>query len=260
MDIDTNILMGDDDMNDDDISISPYNYCDYWCEKCLAQDHCVVYNKELEAEEEGKNAFEVASENLENAIDMIRQYVEENDIDISGMLEEVYDDGSFEKIYQEIQENPLLAMCHIYMERSEEFFEHYRDRYLTPPFLIEAFSNLGWYRTLLPVKMERTLHSLYEFTAREEEFTLQDALLTSLVVYKSLRRSLSAVRELKDNLVDYQDILTELEDLLVAIHTGLKHEFPFWILLKILCGYLVYAQNHPGKKRRKKGTHNGEKN
>ncbi|MCX6580134.1 MAG: hypothetical protein NT166_08110 [Candidatus Aminicenantes bacterium] len=260
MDIETDNLMNDDDMNGDDISISPYNYCDYWCEKCIAQDQCVVYTKEVEAEEEGKNAFEVASENLENAIDMIHQYIEDNNIDIEGMLEEVDDDGSFEKIRQEIQENPLLEMCHIYMERSEEFFEHYRERYLTPPFLVDAFSNLGWYRTLLPVKMERTLHSLYEFAANEEEFTLQDALLTSLVVYKSLRLSLSAVRELKDNLVDYQDILTELEDLLSTINTDLKHEFPFWIILKILCCYLITKPNHPGKNRRKKGNTNGKKN
>lgn len=260
MDIETDNSMTDDEMNDDDISISPYNYCDYWCERCIAQDQCVVYTKEVEAEEEGKNAFEVASDNLENAIDMIRQYIEDNNIDIAGMLEEVDDDGSFEKIRQELQENPLLEMCHIYMERSEDFFEHYRDRYLTPPFLVEAFSNLGWYRTLLPVKMERTLHSLYEFAANEEEFTLQDALLTSLVVYKSLRLSLSAVRELKDNLADYQDVLTELEDLLVAINTGLKHEFPFWILLRLLCNYLLHPANPPRKKRLKKGNPNGKKN
>ncbi len=249
MDLNTDNVMIADDMNDDDIFISPYNYCDYWCERCIAQEHCVVYNNEVEAEVEGKNAFQVASENLENAIDLIRQYIEDNNINILGMLEEVDDDGSFEKIRQEIQENSLLEMCHIYMERSEEFFEHYRDHYLTPPFLVEAFSNLGWYRTLLPVKMERTLHSLYEFASIEDEFTLQDALLTSLVVYKSLRKSLSAVRELKDNLVDYQDILTSLEDLLVAINTGLKHEFPFWILLKLLRYYLLHPPHSTGKKQ-----------
>lgn len=259
MDIDTDNLMVDDDMDDDAFAISPYNYCDYWCEKCLAQDQCVVYNKEVEAEEDGKNAFEVASENLENAIDMIHQFIEDNNIDISEMLEEV-EDGALEKINREVRENPLLDMCHMYMEKSEDFFEHYRDRYLTPPFLVESFSNLGWYRTLLPVKMERTLHSLCEFSARGEEFILQDALLTSLVVYKSLRLSLSAVRELKDNLADYQDILTELEDILVAINTGLKHEFPFWILLRLLYNYLLHPANPPKKKKLKKGNPNGKKN
>ncbi len=252
MDIETDLITTDDDMNEDDLSISPYNYCDYWCERCIAQDQCVVYNKEVEAEEEGKNAYQMASDNLENAIDLIRQYIEENNIDITGILEEIDDDDAFEKIHQELQENPLLCMCNIYMEKSEDFFEHYRDRYLTPPFLVEAFSNLGWYRTLLPVKMERTLHSLYEFADKEQEFSLQDALLTSLVVYKSLRQSLSAVRELKDNLVDYQEDLKELEDILISINTGLKHEFPFWILLRLLCQYILQSQNLHNKKKLRK--------
>lgn len=296
--------MNNDQMNDDDIFISPYNYCDYWCEKCIFREECLIYNTGLEANGEEEEALQVNLEeiveyifrllghnHLEKANGMIQQYLESgtntntyfsaapdeedeeekdddedddededddndededendedeeyDDDDEEDEDEEDEDDFIYAKICREIEEHPLQLMCFSYMEKSAEFFADYRQHYLTPSSLIDAFSNLAWYRTLLPVKMDRTLHSLFEFGVKEEHFPLEDAVLTSLVVYKSLRKSLSAVRELKNNLVDYQEILTELEELLVTIKTGLKHEFPFWIMMRILCIYLFPPHFH----------------
>jgi hypothetical protein len=72
-----------------------------------------------------------------------------------------------------------------------------------------------------------------------DEYALQDAYFTSMVVYKSLRRSSKAVAVLKENLVDYQDILTEVEDILFNIRNELKHEFPFDLLVRILARHIA---------------------
>lgn len=233
MNIDTEI--------NEEISVSPYNYCDYWCEKCdeKIREKCLVYNKELEAAEEGKSTLEVVSESMEQAFNMIHQFMRENDIDMSQIIEEADEEDPFEKIHREVKEKPLVKLCRDYLDKAEAFLKDYREHYLTPPVLADAFANLGWYRTLLPVKMERTLQSLYEFAAMEDEFALQDAYLTSMVVNKALNKSSTAVNELKKNLVDYQDVLTEVEDLLLNIRKEFKHEFPFELLMRILSQHIA---------------------
>lgn len=226
---------------DEEILVSPYNYCDYWCERCIEEvkEKCLVYNKELEAAEEGKSTLEMMSEGLEQAFNMIHQFMQENDIDISKIMEEADEDDPFLKIHQEVKAKPLVKLCRDYLDKTETFLRDYREHYLTPPVLTDAFTNMGWYRTILPVKMERTLHSLYEFVAMADEYALQDAYFTSMVVYKSLNRSLKAVTVLKENLVDYQDILTEVEDILLNIKNELKHEFPFDLLVRILARHIA---------------------
>jgi hypothetical protein len=142
---------------------------------------------------------------------------------------------SLEKIYKNVREKHVIKLGEAFMDKTWDFLDHYREHYLLiPPALEEAFSDLEWYRTLLPVKMHRTLNSLHHFIRLEEEYALEDAYFTSLVVYKAHRRSLSAVQTLKEALVDYQDILTELENLLIDIKSEFKHEFPFEILMSLL--------------------------
>jgi hypothetical protein len=219
-------------MSENEITISPYNYCDYRCDKCEVREKCLVYKKEKEAQYEGKSVLEVVRESMDQAMDMIHEFIQENDIDISDVLEE---EDSFAKIHKNVREKHVMKLGEEYMDKTWDFLDHYREHYLLiPPALEEAFSDLQWYRTLLPVKMHRTLTSLHHFIATKEEYNLEDAYFTSFVVYKAIRKSLSAVVTLKEALVDYQDTLTELENLLVSIKNEFKHEFPFEIFISLL--------------------------
>jgi hypothetical protein len=219
-------------MSENELSISPYNYCDYRCEKCEVREKCMVYNKEIEAQQEGKSVLEVMRESMEQAMDMIHEFIQENDIDISDVLEE---DESFGKIHKKVREKHVIKLGEEYMDKTWDFLDHYREHYLLIPVALdEAFSDLQWYRTLLPVKMHRTLSSLHHFIATGGEYNLEDAYFTSFVVYKALRKSLSAVETLKEALVDYQETLTDLENLLISIKNEFKHEFPFEILMSLL--------------------------
>ncbi len=221
-------------MSENELPVSPYNYCDYRCDKCDAKERCKVYDKEIETRQDGKSPFEVVSESLQESLEMIHEFLQENNIDISEMMEEV-DKDSLEKISESVREKHVIKLGEEFMDKTWDFLDHYRERYLLiPPALEEAFSDLEWYRTLLPVKMHRTLNSLHHFVKSEEEYALEDAYFTSLVVYKAHGKSLSAVETLKEALVDYQDILTELENLLIDIKNEFKHEFPFEILMSLL--------------------------
>jgi len=220
-------------MSENELTVNPYNYCDYRCEKCEVKEKCMVYNKEIEAQQQGKSVLEVMRESMDQAMDMIHEFIEENDIDISEVLEA--DEDSFGKIHKKVKQKHVMKLGEEYMDKTWDFLDHYREHYLLiPPALEEAFSDLQWYRTLLPVKMHRTLTSLHHFISNKEEYNLEDAYFTSFVVYKALRKSLSAVETLKEALVDYQETLSELENLLIGIQNEFKHEFPFEILMSLL--------------------------
>jgi hypothetical protein len=217
------------------LPISPYNYCDYRCEKCDATDRCLVYSRELEDRDQGKSMLESVSDSIKEAMDMVQEFIREKDIDISDAMDD--DENSFQRIHNMVKEIPVMKLGEEYLHKTMGFLKHYRERYLVPPLIEEAFADLSWYHTLLPVKMHRSLDSLYSFAQEEREwgeFALEDAFLTSLVVYKALSKSLAAVETLKKTLTDYRKTLTELEDILVRIRRDFKHEFPFEILMGLL--------------------------
>jgi len=223
-------------MTDEDRKSSPYNYCDYRCEKCEFKDECTVYAQELEAEEEGKDTFEVLGDSLWEAHEMLDQMMEEQDIDISD--EDVEEEmKALRAIREKVANKPVVKLAHDYLILIDDFFKEYKEQYLIPVLLSDAFSDLDWYKTLIPVKMQRALTSFLQFALIDKEypeFSLEDAYHTSEVVYKGLGKSLSAVRELKDALIDYSDTLAELENLLLTIVNEFRHEFPFMILMSLM--------------------------
>jgi hypothetical protein len=223
-------------MTDEDRKSSPYNYCDYRCEKCEFKDECTVYAQELEADEEGKDTFEVLKDSLREAHEMLDQMMEEQDIDISD--EEVEEEmKALEAIREEVANKPVVKLAFDYLSKIDDFFKEYKEQYIIPVLLSDAFSDLDWYKTLIPVEMQRTLNSFLQFALIDKEypeFSLEDAYHTSEVVYKGLWKSLSALRELKAALTDYHDTLTELENLLIEITNEFKHEFPFMILMSLM--------------------------
>jgi len=223
-------------MTDEERKPGPYNYCDYRCDKCEFKDECTVYADELETQEEGKDTFEVLSDSLQEAHEMLEQMIEEQDIDISD--EEVEEEmNARHAIREDVANKAVVKLAYDYLKKIDDFFKEYKEQYIIPAVLSDAFSDLDWYKTLIPVKMQRTLNSFLQFALLDREypeFSLEDAYHTSEVVYKALWKSLSALRELKAALTDYSDTLTDLENLLLEITNEFRHEFPFMILMSLI--------------------------
>ena len=209
---------------------APYNYCDYRCEKCPVKDRCKVYQKELEEGYEDKDWFEILEENLEAAREMIDKFIKENKIEILPLNEE----DPLEKIHIKVQKKYIIKLSNDYLIKTEDFLKDYRAQFLIIPELKEAFSDLNWYKTIIPVKIHRTLDSLQEFVVTEDEFFLEDAYYTSLVVYKSLWKSLSGIRTIKNTINKFQKRLIGLETLLIQIIVEFKKEFPFEIIIGMI--------------------------
>jgi hypothetical protein len=214
----------------------PYNYCDYLCVKCEFNDECAVYAEELEAQKQGKNKLEALQDCLREINEMLMQMIEKQDIYIPDEDIEA-DMKSLSEIREQVANKPVVKLAYEYLNGINDFFKDYKEHYLIPVLLSDAFSDLDWYKTIITSKMQRTLKSYLEFSLLDSvfpEFSLEDAYHTSGVVFKALWKSLSAVRVLKEVLTDYNDILTELEDLLLEITNEFRHEFPFMILMSLV--------------------------
>jgi hypothetical protein len=223
-------------MTDEDRLPKPYSYCDYLCVKCEFNDECPVYAEELEAQKQGKNKLEALQDCLREIIEMLMQKMEKLNIDIPG--EEVEADmKAHSDIHEQIANKPVVKLAYEYLNGVDDFIKDYQEHYLIPVLLSDAFFDLDWYKTIIKSKMQRTLRSYLEFARLDRlfpEFSLEDAYHTSGVVYKALWKSLSAARVLKEALTDYNDILTELENLLLEINNEFRHEFPFMILMLLV--------------------------
>jgi hypothetical protein len=221
---------------EDEFPYGHYNYCDYRCETCEFIAKCPVFQEELKAEQEGKDWVEVLQDNFKKTRDMLQTFMDENDIEISPGDEDLEFEDKYQKINEEVEKKPAHRLAYDYMTMAMDFLKTYPAASLVLSGLEEARADLESYSTLIPVKLHRTLMSLYEFVDDEDDFHLLDAYLTSRVVYKALHKSLVAVEQIRKvwTWADVQEDLDELESLLLEIRIEFKREFPFEILISLI--------------------------
>jgi hypothetical protein len=222
-------------MIEEEFPYRPYNYCDYRCEKCGFNSECPVFKKELQAKQEGQHWTEVLKNSFRDTKDMLLDKMKEMGLEITTDDEEVekYEE-EHRKMEEEVEKKPALRLAYDYMSKTLDFLEKCPSWGIIISGLWESGEDLGSYCTLIPVKLHRTLMSLYEFVAEEDDFHLVDAFLTSRVVYKALHKSMAALEQIKKTMTEVPEELLELERLLLEIRTEFRREFPFEILLDII--------------------------
>jgi hypothetical protein len=219
----------------DELTFGCYNYCDYRCDTCEYSAECPVYQEELKATQEGKDWTEVVKDSFAKTREMLRTYMEENDIEL--LPEDNEYEQEYNRIQEEVKKTDAHRLAHDYMSKAMAFLDGYPNAAFVFSGLRDPATDLGSYCTLLPVKLHRSLVSLYEFAFDEDDFHLMDAFLTSRVVYKALYKSLAAVKTIKKTMNDAPTELDELENLLLEIKTEFKNEFPFEIILALVNHY-----------------------
>lgn len=243
-------------MSGEKYQVSPYNYCDYRCKDCDTKDRCIIYQSDKKTRAEGTFPFETVNEDFHNTLAAYWEpgrFEEDNIADImleDAAAEAVGADGDTDTqlpdIHPALKEKIVLHLGNRFQEKAETFINHYRDYHTVPAALKEAFYDLDWYRLLLPVKIHRALESCFMFSMGEDEFSLEDAYYTSLVVYKALWKAECAVETLRKHLIEYQDNLRELERIIIAMKWEFRHEYPIEIFLYLV--KRVLAKTEPGHK------------
>ena len=211
-----------------------YNYCDYRCDTCEFSAECPVNREALKAEEEGKDWSEVVGDSVKEAREWLETFLVREGFEVPSEdeLREIEDEQR--EIEQKVSQTAAYGLANDYMLNVTDFLKRIPAMALFLSGLEEARADLECYSTIIPVKLTRTLGSLFEFLAEEDDFLLLDAYLTSRVVYKGLHKSLSAVEQMKRSWTGDLEELDELEALLLEIRKEFRREFPFEILLSLL--------------------------
>lgn len=169
------------------MSTAPYNMCDYWCERCDYASECPVYEKTRKRGGYGDFVEEVRG-SLNEAMGMLHNMAEKLKIDLNDV-----DTSDEEVISVAVRSDPLVELAHGFTLKTHRLLGRIK------PFVTDQtsrfFEELQWYHTLVAVKTQRSMRSLYE------GFT-EDAMNSADIVRKSVDSCITALASLGETCPD----------------------------------------------------------
>lgn len=166
---------------------SPFNACDYLCEKCKETENCGVYavlrekatSKQLtgKAEDQPGSFLEDVKESLDEAMEMLEKIAAVLNID----LNDIEDIDNLDRYY--IDRDELYQLSLTFTTKTHAFLKKIEPH--MKPETKDAFEDLIWYHTLVSVKTHRAISSDYEGMT-------DDAINSASVAVKSLIKCIQA--------------------------------------------------------------------
>lgn len=211
---------------------APYNFCDRWCERCIAekQNRCRLYLDEFEQKitciahgkepDDPEITSEVMRRQYETVEENLEKFVEENGIEFEDLDKEAQD--LIKKQEEFIENNPLHKTAEVYLNKARKLLkETFYKREAADTRYTSEFEIVAWYHTLLPAKLHRALCGFHEPSA-EGDISLHDAVAQFEICKKAINESAGALRKIGKNLIVYQKQIAELLALLNNIYSRIK--------------------------------------
>ncbi len=169
------------------MSDSPFNSCDYLCEKCPERGNCSIYklleekalSKQLKGslKEPTGASLEVLKESLDEIIELLKKIV----TDAGVPVEDIAELNGLDEQYVERDELYQLALT--FTLKSHAFLKKIEP--LLKQSILDAFEELVWYHTMVSVKTHRAVLSDFEGLP-------EDAVNSARVATKSLTKCIKA--------------------------------------------------------------------
>jgi hypothetical protein len=208
---------------------SPFNYCDYRCERCAEQENCRVYKDDrdrlLEHYVKGEDPYDPKvfaddmKEIFEKTSKMISKMAEAENIDLCAIPDE-----NVPKI--EPDSYILYHLAHQYCMDAHALVKKKRHEGI-PQCIEEEWGDFVWYHTLLPAKTAR-LVSGFVHDDLDEEWHKAEEDGTVSVIIKSVDLSRQALQvmlnELPDDLNDIADLLELLSRFDKQLQTDMRQK------------------------------------
>jgi hypothetical protein len=209
-------------MPDKKFKPSPYNYCDYRCERCDEKENCRVYkdNSErvLQHYLKGEDPYdpEVFLNDLHDIFaktkDVVMDMANKQGIEINRISQEEVDQVNPE-------EYTIYCIAHEYLKDAGDFIKEVEKSGI-PASLKEDFSDLIWYHTLIAAKSGRLVSGFIddfledEIQDIEEKGTLQVINKGIDLSKKALQSMLSELPDHLPRIADLMALLKKLEDII----------------------------------------------
>ncbi len=120
--------------NDPDNVSGIYNYCDYWCERCLFTTCCMNYKMEKFEEKEEKKAKEYSDENNQTlwerlhqslllTLETLKRQAVQYGIELDNLREMPKVSQNEEKIHKYVKGHPLIIIGETYITLVKDWFD-----------------------------------------------------------------------------------------------------------------------------------------
>ena len=216
-------------MPDKKFKPSPYNYCDYRCERCDEKDNCRVYKDNAERvlqhylKGENPDDPEVFLKDLHNIFAKTKSMIEDMakkqgiEIDVSPRVEVPVVDP---------EEFTLYCIAHEYFDEASSFIKELQTSGI-PDSIKEDFTDLVWYHSLIAAKSGRLVSGFID-DFFDEEVTDVEEKGTVQVIKKGIDLSKKALQnmlnELPDHLPQIADLMALLKRLEKQIQTDIRQK------------------------------------
>jgi len=200
---------------------TPYNYCDYRCEKCPWTEHCTVYQQEISdhlmlmAEgidpDSWEGTLKVVQRNFEEVHNMLEEDAKRFGIDLNVPLEPLPKPPETE--LEKRAESCAFRLHHLSKKIvASESFIHLEN------ILHEAFEDLMWNNLLFAVKLKRAMHGIWNYQNETDvdfrEAALSDAIKSAGVSIRAMETSQQALSILADKISSMEkEIRKEIREL-----------------------------------------------
>lgn len=211
---------------------APYNFCNRWCERCIAekQNRCRLYLAEFEQKitciahgkepDDPEMTTEVMHKQYEAVEESMKRFIEENGIEFDELDEEVQE--AIKRQEEFIENNPLHITAQQYYNKTHKLLQEtfYKEKPSDSRLTLE-FEIVSWHHTLFPVKLHRALCGFHE-PVTEGDISLNDAVAQLDICKKAINESTEALRKIGKNLINYQKLIRELIAILNNIYSRIE--------------------------------------
>jgi hypothetical protein len=204
---------------------SPFNYCDYRCDRCEHQDTCKVFKDDqerlLQHYLKGEDPYdpEIFMNDLKEIFDKTKNMV----IDLAEKEGIELDDIPDEEVPRvDPHEYVIYQLAREYCRTAHDFIKHI-DEEGVPESLKEEFSDFVWHHTLIPAKTGRLVSGFVD-GLRDEELSRIEEAGTLGVIKKGIDLSKNALDLMLNELPDDLHSIAELLNLLSQLEKQIQKD------------------------------------
>jgi len=210
-----------------------HDYCDRWCARCPLTHRCAIYEPleslpvNTSASFDAEAFADSLSDNLPNALDIIRASVEQQGLDWNTFHQEALQQQLAEpeltRMEQTLKERAIhygvevkkwLDQNSVWLEEKEEEINTKTNLGIDQNALFHTLSDaievIQWYTFFLGPKISRAVRGLHDPTRLDQDCIQHDANGSAKISLIAINRSLSAWEILRSNFPERTDDLLDL--------------------------------------------------
>ena len=210
-----------------------HNYCDRWCDRCPLTHRCSIFESSANHSNDDHSDFDAISftenlsENLEKAMDMIRDSIEKHGLDWTTFHKEAVQQELVEpeltRMQQTVKDRAIQYGIEVkkWFDQNKEWLEDKEDEMNTKTnlgidqnklfkTLSDAIETIQWYNFFIGPKMSRAIRGLHDEFIAPETPIQNDANGSAKITMIAINRSLAAWETLRFHFPERTDDLLDL--------------------------------------------------